>query len=334
MGAGMNIRKMKSSSSETTKRIAKAAREYHSALGSKRTTRLKLSGVGKSGSLLHPIISKAHGELLFADYRQHIKSRFNQEQLRYFTLIHELVVMDKNEVIASCKRMKEMLKRRLKDYYWHGVIETEIVNLVFLRSLQEQEAAKKVSLKQKESMRHKLEVVNALDVKNGLHELVEETSSRVLVHCHVVIDMGKGTVKAIRERVVELRAQLAAVKVWNIVDRQIEIKRFSEQWRGKKRTLRQNIWHIANYGTKCGNEQLRYKAGFGRDNEEDEEAALWKAYGRDLISEVDGVIEDDGAVEDARGLTGNEVAFLNAVTLRLMRMKNDMRGYVIGSGVP
>ena len=79
---------------------------------------------------------------------------------------------------------------------------------------------------------------------------------------------------------------------------------------------------------------MRYKAGFGRDNEEDEEAALWKAYGRDLISEVDGQIEDDGAVEDARGLTGNEVAFLDAVTLRLMRMKNDMRGYVIGSGVP
>ena len=43
----MNIRKMKSSSAETTKRIAKAAREYHSALGSKRTTRLKISGVGK-----------------------------------------------------------------------------------------------------------------------------------------------------------------------------------------------------------------------------------------------------------------------------------------------
>ena len=91
----MNIRKMKSSSSETAKHIAEAAREYHSALGSKRTTRLKLSGVGKSGSLLHPSIAKAHGELLFADYRQHIKSRFNQEQLRYFTLIHELVVMDK-----------------------------------------------------------------------------------------------------------------------------------------------------------------------------------------------------------------------------------------------
>ena len=52
-----------------------------------------------------------------------------------------------------------------------------------------------------------------------------------------------------------------------------------------------------------------------------------------MISEIDGQIEDDGAVEDARGLTGNEVAFLDAVTLRLMRMKNDMRGYVIGSGV-
>ena len=48
MGAGMNIRKMKSSSSETAKRIAKAAREYHSALGSKRTTRLKLSGISQA----------------------------------------------------------------------------------------------------------------------------------------------------------------------------------------------------------------------------------------------------------------------------------------------
>ena len=51
-----------------------------------------------------------------------------------------------------------------------------------------------------------------------------------------------------------------------------------------------------------------------------------------MISEVDGVIEDDGAIEDALSLTGNEVAFLDAVTLRLMRLKKDMRGYVIGSG--
>ena len=328
----MSIKKTKSSSAETAKRIAKAAREYRSSLGSKRPMRLTAAGVSNSGSLLHESVSSTHGDQLFADYRKTIKGRFNQERLRYVTIIHELVVMDEQLVIDSCKRMKGMLKERLNGYWWLGVIETEIVNLVLLRSFQKQETTRRVSLQIRESRRAKLEIANALDVKNGLHELIEETSSRVFVHCHVVIDMGKGRVKAISERVLELRAQLAAVKVWNIVDRQIEIKRFSEQWRGKKRTLRQNIWHIANYGTKGGNEQLRYKAGFGRDNEEDEEAALWKAYGRDLISEVDGVIEDDGAIEDARSLTGNEVAFLDAVTLRLMRLKKDMRGYVIGSG--
>lgn len=333
----MSIKKMKSSSAETAKRIAKAAREYRSSLGSKRPMRLTAAGVSNSGSLLHESVSSTHGDQLFADYRKTIKGRFNQERLRYVTIIHELVVMDEQLVIDSCKRMKGMLKERLNGYWWLGVIETEIVNLVLLRSFQKQETTRRVSLQIRESRRAKLEIANALDVKNGLHELIEETSSRVFVHCHVVIDMGKGRAEAIQDRVEKLRKKLAAttlsaVKVWDLEKKQIVMKRLSEQWRGKKRTLRQNIWHIANYGTKGGNEQLRYKAGFGRDNEEDEEAALWKAYGRDLISEVDGVIEDDGAIEDARSLTGNEVAFLDAVTLRLMRLKKDMRGYVIGSG--
>jgi hypothetical protein len=71
---------------------------------------------------------------------------------------------------------------------------------------------------------------------------------------------------------------------------------------------------------------LRYKMGFGRDYDEDVEAKMWKTYGRDLIAE-----NDDGVIEDVRGLTGNEIRFLDTITRRLMDRRRDGRGYVIGT---
>ena len=60
---------------------------------------------------------------------------------------------------------------------------------------------------------------------------------------------------------------------------------------------------------------------FGRDYDEDVEAKMWKKYGRDLITE-----NDDGVVEDVRGLTGNEIRFLDTITRRLMDRRRDGRG--------
>ena len=296
-------------------RIAALAAKQHFGLGTKRKTRMRLSGVGRSGTLLHKQVADEHGELLFEEYRERINGRFQQERLRYLTVIHSLVGLDENDVLTDCERMVAQLRTVLVGkVWWLGVIETELVNLDLLRSFQEQD----------ENVRHKLEVINALDA-DGVAERSSDTSTRVLVHCHIVVDFGKGSAQVIGNKSAALREDLT--KVWSIA-RQVELKRFSEQWRGKRRTLRENIWHIGKYGTKCGNEMLRYKMGFGRDYDEDTEAQMWKRFGKDLISD-----DDDGVVEDRRGLTGSEIKFLDAITRRLMdrRGSNDGRGYVIGT---
>ena len=294
-------------------RIAVLAGEAYFSLGSKRATRLRLSGVARSGTLLHKQVADDHGEQLVADYRKRIHGQFLQRRLRYLTVIHDLVVLDERDVLQSCELMVRQLRKVLTGkVWWLGVIETELVSLDLLRSLQAQD----------DTARHKLVVVNALDV-DGIFERAQETSTRVLVHCHVVVDFGKGSNRTILNKVDALRDDLK--KLWSI-SRQVEMKSFSEQWRGKARTLRENIWHIGHYGTKCGNEMLRYKMGFGRDYDEDVEAKMWKMYGQDLITE-----DDDGVVEDVRGLTGNEIKFLDTITRRLMDRRRDGRGYVIGT---
>lgn len=308
-----DFQQLKSNRVSDAERIAALADKEHFGLGTKRTTKMRRSGVGRSGTLLHKQVADQHGELLFAEYRERINGRFNKERLRYLTVIHSLVGLDENDVLADCERMVAKLRKVLVGkVWWLGVIETELVNLDLLRSFQSQD----------ETVRHKLELINALD-SDGVAERSSDTSTRVLVHCHIVVDFGKGSEQVLANKSAALRSDL--VKVWKI-PRQVELKRFSEQWRGSKRTVRENIWHIGNYGTKCGNEMLRYKMGFGRDYDEDTEAQMWKRFGKELIAD-----DDDGVVEDRRGLTGSEIRFLDAITRRLMDRRKDGRGYVIGT---
>ena len=307
---------MKRNRKTDAKRIGTLAGKQQFGLGSKRKTRLQQSGVGRSGTLLHKEVADAHGEMLVADYRKRIKGTgFRSTRLRYLTVVHSLVALNEKAVLADCESMVARLRKLLVGkVWWLGVIETELVSLDLLRSFQSQD----------ETMRHKLDLINALD-GDGVIKRSSDTSTRVLVHCHIVVDFGNRLAITIANREAALRSELK--KVWSL-SRQVELKQFSGTWRGKRRTLRANIMHIGNYGTKCGNEMLRYKMGFGRDYDEDVEALMWKKYGKKLMNDT-----DDGVVEDVRGLTGNEIRFLDAITKRLMdrRGSTDGRGYVIGT---
>ena len=308
------LERLKKNQKKDAERIKTAARDEHSALGTKRKTRLGRAGCRDSGTLLHKDVAVEHGNHLFVEYRKRINGRFNQLRLRYLTVIHSLVGLDSGDVLRNCERMVAQLRKVLTGKaWWLGVIETELVSLDLMRSFQSQE----------ESHRHKLELINALD-DDGLAERSENTSTRCLVHCHVVLDFGNVGARKSWIKEGALRSELQ--KVWS-GSRQVEMKRLSESWGNKRRSLKDNLFHIAHYGTKCGNEALRFKLGFGRDYEEDVEAKMWKEFGKDLITD-----NDDGLVEDVRGLTGNEIKFLDRITRRLMdRRGKNGRGYVIGN---
>jgi hypothetical protein len=136
---------------------------------------------------------------------------------------------------------------------------------------------------------------------------------KALVHCHVLVDLGN-TERESTEAT--LRKALSSYEHrW-----QVELKStFNNQSLGKK------LLFIARYNTKCGNEQLRFKAGFGRDLDEDFEAKIWRTgEGRKDRGDY-----EDRTTEDERGLSAQQVAFLDEVYGKLMRLRKDKRGYLV-----
>ena len=301
------------------------------ALGKQRTTRLKEAGCAKSGTLLHEAVAQAHGDLLVADYRDRINgSAFKQERLRYLTVVSDLIGLDRFEVSYACERLKKDLQSKLRDHWWLGVIEIELVSLDLMRASEAQRKTPKKLL-------HKWQVCEGIkDDKGG--------SVQALIHAHIVIDFDEGSDAKIADRVEDLRKKLKTVNSWNREDRQIELKRFSEHWKGKKRDLDENVKFIGHYGTKSrkyhkggnGNDVLRFNLGFGNKYEEDDEAKTWMKMRNDYNTML--TIDNNGVetkADDRRGLNAKEIGFLDTVVHELMfglkgKIK-DGRGYVIGS---
>ena len=278
-------------------------------LGEHKKTRLKKAGCANSRTLLHNDVAADHAGTLEAEYRKHCAGRLDDIRLRYLTVLHELVPLYVDKVITSCVDMKS----RLVELFSHtkvwarGVIGVELVSIEHLKAIERQTANEK----------RKLTVVSDLIPLRGLEGLLVKnaTGTMALVHCHVLVDLGG--IEASREDA--FRSAIQRVNYWNQASYQIELKRTF-----KHRSLRKNLSGISKYATKGGNEQLRYKSGFGRDLAEDLDAKIWRAgSGR----------KDRGGdtVEDNRGLTVGEVAFLDAVYRRLMDLKRNKKGYVVSS---
>jgi hypothetical protein len=276
-------------------------------LGSHRRTRLKRAGCGESGTILHTTVSAAHAKLLLREYREHCRG-ISSDRLRYLTILHEVVELDRTAIGSAAQDMRQNLEWLFDSTkIWAlGVIEIELVNLDLLRRIQDRTDVEK----------RKLTVLENLTSRDRSQRTSLVTGTMALVHCHVLVDLGVGTPEVSEER---FRQHLKAVQIWNRGPYQVELKTTF-----KNRTLVKNLTAIAAYGTKGGNEQLRFKSGFGRDLAEDLEAKIWRAgLGR----------KDAGGetIEDERGLSVGEVVFLDEIYGALMDLSDDRRGYIVGS---
>jgi len=281
-------------------------------LGAHKKTRLKLAGAENSGSLLHDNISKVHAQKLSTELRTRTdkvgtsaKNRF-----RFMTILQAVVEPSEIKVSTAVEAMEGQFQSIIGDQgLWsRGAIELEMVNLTILERIS--------SLSDNEA--RKLNVLTELGELQEFMGLMIPTSkslTRILVHCHVVVDLGK-TPEATEE---EIRKRIKRKGYWKKSKYQVEIKGLF-----KNRTVSTNLNKIAAYVVKGGNENLRYNAGFGRDLAEDLEAKIWRAgTGR----------KDKGAetIEDERGLTIGEVKRLDELYLWLMGRRRDKRGYLIGT---
>lgn len=311
MAADFKAMKRRSKSGKEMARLRDAAAGVPFLLGMQKRTRLKRAGCEKSGTLLHNDVAKRHAEKMFAEYKRlTARSNYDASRLRYVTVLYEVCNLDERKIISSCESMIASVKsdlKRSKVAWGLGSAEVELVNLDLLARINDLT----------EDGKRKFQVLCDMAPKvyraNGLVDKQASTSGvKALVHCHVLVDMGDN------QEVAELclRKQLA-----HYTHRyQTEVKTtFSEQ------PLHKKLRAIAAYNTKCGNEQLRFKAGFRRDLGDDVEAKMWRAgLGRKDRGDYETI-----TTEDERGLSALHVAFLDRVYGVLMRLRRDKRGYRI-----
>ncbi|MGJ0394344.1 MAG: hypothetical protein ACR650_16625 [Methylocystis sp.] len=281
-------------------------------LGTHKKTRLKQAGVGQSGSLLHDQVAKKHAALLAGELKTRARKVGLEEandRFRFMTVLQAVVEPDLEKVCEAVKAMEADFEHTVGQMgLWsRGAIELEIVNLTILKKIS--------GLSDGEA--RKLNVLTDLTEAQEFDGLLLPASGAVtglLVHSHVVVDMGAGHKTA----EVALRERIRRRGCWD-KKYQLEIKGLF-----RNRNVADNLDKIAAYVTKGGNENLRYNAGFGRDLAEDVESKMWrKGLGRaDKTGET---------IEDERGLTAGDVAALDGLYVWLMKRRNDNRGYIIGS---
>jgi len=321
---GNSIAEMKNKSSETFCKIRTLARDQGFALKTFRDKKLQRSGCAQTTTLLNKSVSETHADHMYLSLKEHIGGGVVQDRLRYLTVIHDVVgtVFDDSEamVMRSVQQMVSRLESALSGFWSLGVVELELISLDLMRSFQSQEGTQRHKLMLTE---HLLETGDWSQTDEGIFQRLDPGGTRVLVHAHIVVDLGADASGDLADREACLRDRLK--NYWS-GSRQFELKKFSEQWRGTKRSLDQNLRHIANYATKCGNEELRFKVGFGREHYEEIESQMFYYYGKQLISE-----DDDGSVIDVRALNANEIGFLDRITCLLMNRNksNSGKGYIV-----
>jgi hypothetical protein len=320
----ISLSEMKDQSSKTFHKIRTLFRDQGFALNTFRNKKLRMAGCALTTTLLSKSVSDTHADNMYISLKEHIGGGIAQDRLRYLTVIHDVVgtVFDDNEamVMLSVEQMVSRLESALSGFWSLGVVELELISLDLMRSFQSQEDTQRHKLMLVE---HLLETGDWSQTVEGILQRLGPGGTRVLVHAHIVVDLGAAASGDLADRETGLRDRLK--NYWS-GSRQFELKKFSEQWRGKKRSLDQNLRHIANYATKCGNEELRFKVGFGRNHYEEIESQMFYEYGKQLISD-----DDDGSVIDVRALNANEIGFLDRITCLLMNRNksNSGKGYLV-----
>ena len=286
-------------------------------VGTHRKTRLKKVGAAGSGSLLHVDVAAEHEKLFKDEYNKRVDLigvKNARNRLKWVTILQEVVDPNVEDVSWAVERLENQFKENVRDVgLWsRGAIELEIVNVALLEGIAERD----------EGEQRKLETLTGMwgtDEYQGMKIFSDKSRSKVLVHAHIVVDLG-----ADFERNEELlREKFDKVNSWNRAKRQVFIKSLESD-----KTVKKSMNHLAYYVTKGGNVtkhgRVEYKANFGEDTAEhlDRQMAK-KGLGRaDKGSET---------IEDERGLTAGDLAKLDELIVWLMNRRKDKRGYLVST---
>ncbi len=241
--------------------------------------------------------------------------------LRFLTLVDSVTAVNARAGLKAARKLKEKLTTTLDSVSGLtclGAIEVEVVSMRLMREIKKKDT-------QSASETRKLDVCEALADKLGSTVYCND-ESLFLVHFHGVVTATSP------EKFDLLNKQLRKSKSWVIAPRQIELKKLSEDYAGKAKSVEKNLEHIATYITKGGNDwyarkaYLRYKIGFEADEVADEIEWVAKSWRRDRLLRAEHA--EDG-IEDLFSLTADEIGQLAILVNDLMSLAKDRSGYLI-----
>lgn len=347
------IKKLKADSKVVMAALQAEAKQRRFLIGSHNAIKLekslaavdRLDLVGRT--LLDPEIHKAHAARLNkrlqarwekiktkadSDWRKLPRSAKSQvirrnpqevaaSHLRFLTLVDSVTAVDARAGLKAAKKLKEKLTTTLdlvSGLTCLGAIEVEVVSMKLMREIKKKDT-------QSASETRKLDVCEALAEKLS-STVYSNDESLFLVHFHGVVTATSP------EKFDLLYKQLRKSKSWVIAPRQIELKKLSEEYAGKAKSVEKNLEHIATYITKGGNDwyarkaYLRYKIGFEADEATDENEWVAKNWRRDRLLRAEHA--EDG-IEDLFSLTADEIGQLAVLIDGLMGLARDRTGYAL-----
>lgn len=241
--------------------------------------------------------------------------------IRFCTILDCVTHVDAQAALSLVKNLKKNISEIVdasKGITCLGVIEVEVVSMAKMRTIRDRDTTSK-------SEHRKLELCEILaeDLKNTLYQSAD---SLFLVHFHGIITAKK------EHQFDDFRDLLTKQKRWTKGMRQIELKKLSEQFSGKKKPVVSSLKHIATYITKGGNDwntgnaYFNYKFGF---EGMDEDSWIRANVHRDALLKQEHT--EDG-IEDPLSLTVQEIGELALLIDGMMGLNRTRTGYLVSVG--
>lgn len=242
-----------------------------------------------------------------------IKININRKEViasrvRFMTLLHEVVPVDQDEILSSVERLEKHLRQafvgHLPSVRVVGAIELEFLNLELMRKATFEHEGKHTGERKRDTLDSMLKPIYA------------HLDRAVLVHLHAIIDLGPS--RSAEETKSSVENRIRSFSDWS-QSHQLQIKVLSESFNGKKKTLDQNLKHIAAYITKganmliAGKRTHRYKISFDQS---------------DLGLSEELIFVNEGS-EDARNLPFESIVMCAELLDKLMSKRRTRDGYVI-----
>lgn len=346
------VKRLKADSAKVLGALQAEAKQRRFLIGSHNAIKLQksLAAVGRldlvGRTLLDPDVHKVHAERLNkrlqvrwekikakadSDWkklpraaRSQVIRRSSQsiaaDHLRFLTLVDSVTAVDAAAGLMAAKKLKEKLTTTLtsiRGISCLGALEVEVVSMRLMREIKARDT-------QSPSETRKLDVCETLaDKLKGT--VYADEDSLFLIHFHGVVTASNP------DKFELLNEQLRKVKAWTLAPRQIELKRLSEEYAGRAKSVEKNLEHIATYITKGGNDwyarkaYLRYKIGFEADEISDETEWIAKNWRRDQLLRAEHA--EDG-IEDLFSLTANEIGQLAVLIDGLMKSASGRGGFL------